>query len=106
MTDRPRAVAGFIPVFSVATVSTKQMLASREIISAMAGASVGRATAELFIIAPALSRVVILGAIAKNWFGGSREIGPGSTFPISKETSGLITNRKIDSVVSTVNGAM
>src|SRR4030095_12273265 len=85
--DRPAAVAGFTRAFSIETARTRRTRASRRIISATAGASVGRMIAVSFTIARARSRTVIPGANAKNLSGGNQRIGPASTFLISRQAN-------------------
>ena len=58
-----------------------ELAAVRRIISVTVGASVGRAIAESFTIAPARNRTASRGANAKNLSGGTRKNGPASTLP-------------------------
>ena len=89
---RPPA-AGFIPVATARTRSTRSTAASRTARTATAGASPGRATAGSSTTAPAPNPTANPGASARNSSGGTRKSRSGrvSTCPISPRRNRPIT---------------
>src|SRR5262249_436814 len=87
--DRPHVVVGFIPGGSDRTESTRQIAATRKVISARAGASTGRGIVALYIIERVTGQPASLGARARSWSGGTRPRANGreSIIPIFRSTN-------------------